>query len=121
MHVGLRDNLSARATETSSMRSISQSSENYNTFDDIYSTLKAKPSLRNQTDAELIFNAEGETVGERQQIAAFKKTSIAYENAARSEAILRVKVRQKTANPADRGRPQRLWVWEHIIRNYDNT
>ena len=60
-----------------------------------------KPSLRNPTDAELIFYATGENVGEREQIASFKKISIAYENAARSEAIMRVKVRQKKATPAE--------------------
>ena len=70
----------------------------YNSSDEFFSNQKAKPSLRNPTDAELIFNADGETVGEREQIAAFKKTSLAYENAARSEAILRVKVRQQTAS-----------------------
>ena len=81
----------------STRKSISQPEDFVNTTERNISE-SVKPSLRNPTDAELIFNADGETVGEREQIAAFKKTSLAYENAARSEAILRVKVRQKTAS-----------------------
>lgn len=43
--------------------------------DEILEKENTKPSLRNPTDAELIFNATGENVGEREQIASFKKTS----------------------------------------------